>query len=989
MFQGILAQFISKDSQEFEEIERLYILINTLLDKQSVTDDTLSQCDYTDMQQDTFNHQEDNLKSDTLSEINDEFHSDTCSQLNENDKEDNFIERTNKINKIIAANRIKNFVTKYIYKNRFINQSYNTYMSLLEPHDQRLSAAIFGRHQAEISKKYPDHIPNPYNAEDANYQRICPINKELLERLVSRVTQCNFEKFYYYPFPLLNSTSIDEVLREFKLKISSKKSTEVYDLCFDFLFEEIDLFTDPETMTVGVIAWPKLNNELSRKYNTFIKKHYNKEQRCSKKEFTGLTKYYYRNLNDFLNSCGFKASPFEIAINIEHSNTQIPFHNIALFVPDNQTQLFESKIYSDLIKISESNYNSKSLAIAVIKLLDGTLYLTENSIKRISLFIDIANTFYFNNYSQYSFYLYCIVHEISLALLKDNPENKEALLEKFETKCRTTILKAMDVIDNNSITYATLAAMSGSHAHFLALQLTNLIFHDSRPDFITFTPAYYEFKKLYKNQVDIDIADIFEISTGPICAENGVNCGIDINDFIQYYITGEKLSILLIDITTTMYRKLKLDDYAKQLINNGMLIILMHESGQKTHLLHTDQAQYGQVHIVCHNEFTYKINDLLQRGKKDFLSHIDLLIGGFIRTQCEEIVEYNKEKHFQNGFIMRQMITADTNEFVVESNVPINLEETFFIVCDNEALKKSIAKVIPERESFGHYETTYAIVLEKFRLCAGASDIYDILLESAEICLHQYPLKKLFELFCDFKNITNILSKTEQIIILALANVVMNNLDSIMRLSIEHVDLEIYSPLKKILHLSYNDFFGRLHYSNLQNYYYGLSKIYYQRLTENLETFKKMHATGNYIVKDIYTINKKYLDFWENYPDEFKKHLKKFEDFVLENIKFTLDGKDVIAKDMETDDIVNQYNQLYDTNGDKCTLLLLRLVLDIKDLQAVINDTTKDLIEPALETSKKEVRTTRSANSDYQPQFFNTLRSYDIENNSQKRRHSI
>lgn len=987
-----LAVFTLRESQlYFEEIKRMYLLINTLLiDDTRHEDNRFSQTN------------DENVDGDTLSQLNDEnFEGDTLSQIDDESlTEDDLTvsykpqlttevlnQATFKIIQVLEATIIlRRFFIKCVYKNRFLNDSYNTYLSLLEPDEQNNSEAVFGRHQAEISTSYTDHIANPY-INHAGYLRICPVNLKLLEKLVPRFTKIDLNQFICYPFIELQATSIDEVLVEFKVKLDSKKSNKTIRLCFDFFRKELSIYSKPNLMTVGIITRPRINANLLQKCKQFLSNH-NETANISPEDFKKLSNYYYEYLSDFLNSCGLKASPWEISKNIEHTQDLLPLKNLKLLLPNNKTRLFNSNIYTNLEKISQSNNNVKLLAKALVQLLNNDINLTENSIKRIALFLDIANTFYSNNYSRYAFYVYCIVHELSLSLLQETIENKEIIFEEFQTQCREFILSALDITDNQ-VSYMTLGAASGSHAHFLAQQFAQTILQKDCPDFMVFNPNYYEFDKLYKHQVKNN-PDIFEISTGPICNKQGVEAGIDINDFIEVYINEEKLSILLIDITTTMYKKLKLNDNANRLVSEGKLIILMLESGQKTHLLHTDQAQYGQVHIVCHNQFIEKSNDLIEKSKIDFFSHIDLLIGAFIRSKCQDTLEAIKEKHFFNGYIMRQVIGIDSNEDIIESNVPINLQETFFIICKNIQLQTSILRIVPKRESFGHYETTYSEVLDNIRLCAGPNDLYDILMQSLAIRLQTYPLPNLFEIFSAFKNINTPVSKSEQIIILAISNLMIINMESICELESDNISLKIYESLKTVLSVCQNDFLGRKQYSNIQDFYKNLITSYRQRIDANLHSFQQMHTDKDY--RDIIIIRNKYLEFCNYFPQELTKHLNKFEDFILNAISFRIGEETVRAKYIDINAIIDLFNNLYSTGYNNCKLFLIRLIIDIKDNQEERAEKAGEFFDTSLTDDSKQTITTVRPKSDYPSGFFNRNHSKDTQQDTQivtQRRHSI
>jgi len=84
---------------------------------------------------------------------------------------------------------------------------------------------------------------------------------------------------------------------------------------------------------------------------------------------------------------------------------------------------------------------------------------------------------------------------------------------------------------------------------------------------------------------------------------------------------------ILIDVTSALYKNLKLDEEIKQWVAQNNISIICHESYQKFGLAHTDQVQAGTVYGLCHKDsFTpIVINQFNENARYDFDNNLDMI----------------------------------------------------------------------------------------------------------------------------------------------------------------------------------------------------------------------------------------------------------------------------------------------------------------------------------------------------------------------------
>ena len=314
-----------------------------------------------------------------------------------------------------------------------------------------------------------------------------------------------------------------------------------------------------------------------------------------------------------ISACGFVATLWEMAENIKTTDITAYLHlpeksDMPMLLPTCHKALLSSAIMGKLRMIAhDPNIVSQKLAQALLRLLKNTPQLSMQAIQRISMMLEITHLFYANNYPKYAFCIYTIIHEISLALVQERstPCIRKSYGE-FLKESKQTFSNALEIEKTGLNTFAA-PAMSGTNAYMIAIKLSHQLL-ERPPTFKVVMTTYYEFEKITpKSQQDDDETDVFIISTGPILDDDGLVPGVDINLFIETHLGASRTipATIIIDTTTTLYRNLRLNQKARELISTGKLSIIIHESRQKFGLLHTDQAQYGRIFGVC-SPLSYK-----------------------------------------------------------------------------------------------------------------------------------------------------------------------------------------------------------------------------------------------------------------------------------------------------------------------------------------------------------------------------------------------
>jgi len=238
--------------------------------------------------------------------------------------------------------------------------------------------------------------------------------------------------------------------------------------------------------------------------------------------------------------------------------------------------------------------------------------------------------------------------------------------------------------------------------------------------------------------------------------------GEDLNKFINNLPRNEVHRVIIMDITSSDYSNIKLDSQAAKFIKDGNISLIFWRSAQKFSLIHTDQAQYGEALVVTNKKNEAKIKKYNVHAEEN-MANPDVLISTYIHKHCYDTLNQIRQVHFDNAKI------ATTNIFKTSSN-----DSSFFTLLEDN-LNSDIARgiIYPERDSFGHYITTFT----KNRLSAGTENPHDILvkatafhvindtldeIEKTGISKKKYLFgqEKLTELFfLVFKNLSNLCSQ--------------------------------------------------------------------------------------------------------------------------------------------------------------------------------------------------------------------------------------
>lgn len=693
-----------------------------------------------------------------------------------------------------AAKKIQKFWRGYQVKQAFVKNPYGAYLSMIEPNDEQrlLSSVMFGRHQAELRPNAGDRVSNPYIHESA----------------------------YYHRCDNLSGTLLNQIKKEFKITTN---------------------------MLMGNKIIPIVNLKIAP-INEFIKqKGYSNIQIISDNDHSIsliIVPEASTNLHRDLITSGLIATPWEIAQNISHiesekKHTQEPSTQIndSIYMqslPRSKELLVQNDLFFKLKKCAlNRKLPTHHLAASLVKLIEQTTIKSPESVARIAAIIDMANTFYTRNYQRYAFCVYAIIHELSLSLaLNTDKEQLDIAFKQFmdEAKNSLTQYLGLNEADQEKITFFASPAMSGTNGFMIAKRIASLMTTpDGKIPSITMsTPCYYELST--KEFSSSNNPDIYVLSTGPIVNMDGLTPGVDINLFVAKNIIDTKRTkpaTLIIDATTTLYKNLQLNENVKQLVRDGKLSIIIFESHQKFGLLHTDQAQYGRVIAWCakdsYNE--QKINDIQQQAQADFNQHLDMRIGANINHCCGSTLEQIKKQHFSNGAlfanILRDMRLTYQN-IVNHRYMAKNLDELYFVTAPELDWGSRLAKLIPRRNSFGHYATTISAVGDYARLCVNASDEIDILLLSAQIYLALIYQGKDQSILSKIYNDTN-LTLDEQILCLASAgNLINNELYDRPNTPIEMASL--YCTLTNVINAC-PLLKGRKSYERVSQYHYKLKDL--------------------------------------------------------------------------------------------------------------------------------------------------------------------
>ncbi|KTC89689.1 hypothetical protein OQJ18_08095 [Fluoribacter dumoffii] len=750
------------------------------------------------------------------------------------DKQQNFIENR-------AARIIQGAYRASKLKQKIRSNPYKSYLSLMdEAEAQRVPANIlFGRHVAEIRTPFANRINNPYIYAGARYHRDDDLSGTLLDCLldsfnIDGVCRALYE---YVPVTLLENTPLEEIIKRYFPKVQKTKN-------------QPRIIKDPKH-SIALVAVPQ---------------------------------GYYRSdeMKSILSICGLIASPWEIAINVKNppyplvEPEKIPSGSC---FPTTKEALLKSKLFNKLLLIAKSpKHATNKLALAVKQLLTELPELNEHAIQRISRMLHLTCLFYGNNYSQFAFCLYTIVHEISLSLL--NPKNMGALRDDFSRFSQETqkgLLHALGLKQEQltATTFFASLAMSGTNAYVIAMHLAQKMKTKThkKPKIKIFGTNYYEFDFLTKESKSSD-ADIFVLCSGPMVMEKGLIPGIDINCLIKEEVIhrGRKKPLtVVIDTTTTLYKNLHLDPDVQNLVKEGALSLIIHESLQKFGLLHTDQAQCGKVFGLCSTEFFDEevFKELQQNALIDFINHVDLRIGAYISSNCSQVLEEIKQQHFVNGALLKNMLTRANliePQVVKHPYMLSNPEELYFVNFDPEKAKsiETATNIILEsRDSFGHFCSTRSSIsdfdgadeLEQTRLSMDASDTIDCFIQISQIYLANfYDTEEWLDILLENARKSDSLSYEEQIISVAL----INNLVDQICLNPSRIiknQVELFAAMCCIIDQCYL-LKGRQYYGNASCYLQKLKNElveFYQPKNQHhfIQSIKRLYFQGTQLTANV------------------------------------------------------------------------------------------------------------------------------------------
>lgn len=612
-----------------------------------------------------------------------------------------------------AARTILHTWRKYKIRQVFEKNPYLTYLSWVNKEDEQrwLSSLMYGRRLAEFKFDSERRIKNPYRHHNLGYHRSDDLSGPLLYKLVEEMTEeGKREDSVFIPVTLLNSLKIEEVVD----KLFPKMGKHTYKLIED------------KKRSVGLIVVKKNNP-------------------------------YRKRIVECLTSSGLIASPWEISLNI--NNTDRDLRNIAYSntqingkLPISHEELLKDEIFLKLIKISKNKKSpTKYLSSSLIKILENLPRNMKNeSIKRISAMIDMANTFYEYDYPKFSLIVYSIMHEVSLSLEfnKDEKSFKEGY-KNFLKESKGTLCNALGInIDlEDKLFFLASPSISGTNAYSLATKIASKLktTNESEPEIKMEKPSYFEFGFITKSTQDNN-ADIFLISTGPIVNLDGLTPGKDINKYIRrnfIQTNREKPAVLIVDASSSLYENLHLDEDVKKFVSEGKLSIIVIESHQKFGMLHSDQAQYGRMFALCskaHFDEQF-ISKIMHDIEDDYRHHLDLRIGAFYSYTCGDILEEIKKQHFSNGALFRNMLIQTSlisKKVISHEDMLENFEKLYFATTENKRLKEASESVLDARDSYAHFTDTWANIDYMLRISASASDDIDCLIKSSQIYLLYY-----------------------------------------------------------------------------------------------------------------------------------------------------------------------------------------------------------------------------------------------------------
>src|SRR3990167_3320810 len=616
----------------------------------------------------------------------------------------------------------------------FTALGYDAYLGMLDPAagSSTLARLMFGRTVAATNATRSFPVSNPYAGASYHYHRIDKLTYEqyppfssILQDYDPSANPCYY---YYIPVILLQSTPIEEIINTH---------------CCPTIKPHIRIIRKAHEN----LAWLQI-------------------------PFT-----YGNAVHDIVSAAGLVATPWEMAIYAAKINpmqpTTIPItpyilRDIARYLPKDIRELKESYLLKQLAAMAgNEQLATRLLAACLWSIIHGLPEVPVNPsiIGLIYAFLSIAITLRKNNYELFAFMAYAVVHEVSLLLHIAHEQGHNIVsYAQFKAETERNAISAFGVIQpGESSQYRLLAApaISGAHAFTIGMKLAQRMKSAAghAPTIKIVKPYYYEFSYLYESSYHTAMpVDIYVISAGPIMSGQGFSPGIDINVFIRRQLLQSaggltKPVTIVVDATTALYEDLKLDDDIKALVAQGNLSIIACESHQKFGLVHTDQAQYGRMFaILGNNGFSSQVvDDVEKKASEDLSSHLDLIIGAYINIQCGSDLELIKRQHFNNGALLQDffrnlnMAISDVTSVVKREYTIANPDKLYFLSVPRYGeLDSAVRLQLDDRNSFGHYSTTFSFLGGVTRIAPNASDTVDSLTQGAQLYFSsEFPVNQL------------------------------------------------------------------------------------------------------------------------------------------------------------------------------------------------------------------------------------------------------
>lgn len=494
-------------------------------------------------------------------------------------------------------------------------------------------------------------------------------------------------------------------------------------------------------------------------------------------------------------------------------------------LPSTLQQLQES-FCMPLMKLKYFKYPTQFLAYSAWCLLKNAPELSQEAIKRVAVIGNMTLQFYPKNYEKFSFFVYVIVHEISLALSIENEKKKQDRFLAFEQEAFNTCLQVLNLDSACENTHHLLAlpSNSGMHANLLSLHLAIMRPDNTKNSLQLIGDQYFETEYLHRQFPINQHGNVISFCAGPIVSASQHRVsdyqGLDINDVIYRNIiereTGTHIT-LIVDATSALYATLGLNAQSKRLISTGQLSIIIFESHQKFGLLHTDQAQYGRVFAIL-SKVAYTETYIASRrvlAQQDFLSCLDMRIGTFINTAVPmSILEKIKEQHFRNGEIFYKIDLAKTQKTQEQAS------RALFLTSNYQPCMHAARQIMQHRDSFGHFENTVSKIQDSDRLAPGGSDQLDVLMPWIQVLIFMNSSVNEIQLLAEsvVYDISAQNSLSEQVYKLALCGVLLHHLN--LASENDMSKMPIYWHLMKQILLQCDQLQGRAIYQNVSSFLY-------------------------------------------------------------------------------------------------------------------------------------------------------------------------